>query len=227
MRLLLYLYRYITVHRVDTTTADYCRYISADPDLWRRHAMHYSKRMRCRKELGRGMNLPLACKHGHDALSLWTLRQQVKADEKLVKNAKMRVNTSAPEHALEYLRRKKQLRLFAESQLGLPQARKAAMNARNRMNRFTEDNSTNGRARRPATAVLHRRKSAAAAVVSRPHTAPSRRYSHAGSPGSTMPVNEEISAAQVKNEEISAAQIEGNFSRDFYLQILSGELEEA
>lgn len=58
--------------------------------------MHFAKRMRSRKEAMPEIDLPLSFKNGLDALSLWTLNTQVKADKAMVSRAQHRVDCARP-----------------------------------------------------------------------------------------------------------------------------------
>ena len=83
------------------------------------HAMHFAKRMRQRKEKAAGIDLPLAFKNGLDALSLWTLTNQAKADREMVAKATHRVDCARPKNALKFSKWKAKQRRVAERDMGM------------------------------------------------------------------------------------------------------------
>ena len=93
------------------------------------HAMHFAKRMRQRKEAAPDIDLPLAFKNGMDALSLWTMNTQVKADAKMVSRAVHRVDCERPKLALKFSNWKKKQRHVAERDMGMRKGKRSAQKA--------------------------------------------------------------------------------------------------
>jgi len=206
-----------------------------------KNAMHYAKRMRARKESAPDIDLPLAFKNGHSALSLWTMRKQVLADDHMIRNARVRVETNTPEEAMNFVRWRGKQRKVAERQLGLidkpkrrpvrkpvgrkidgdkwpssepllrsPEKRKTPARAASAVVRTPVKAAGKGWSagkRRPMTSLGTRQPSSTPkSMHSRPSTASSR-------PTSAV------------NEGICGAEQDGEWSRELYLKLLSGDVE--
>merc|ERR1712188_181170 len=91
------------------------------------------KRMRARKESMPEIDLPLAFKNGYDNLSLWTMQNQVKADQVMIKKALHRVDCKPPIHAMKIAKWKKKQRRVAEIDMGMIKRRNAPPNSKERL----------------------------------------------------------------------------------------------
>lgn len=84
-----------------------------------KHALKFAKRMRARKQAMPNIDLPLSLKNRSSALSLWTMMTQVKADNKMIREAKHRIDSSKPKAALHFSKWKKKQRVSAEKEQGM------------------------------------------------------------------------------------------------------------
>lgn len=180
-----------------------------------KHAMRYAKRMRSRKEAAPDIKLPLAYKNGHNALSLWTMRQQVDGDDRYVQNAQKRVDCDAPEKALRFASWRTQNRVNAKRELRLPRKSAAELLASTEVRKPT----------RAVSAHPHRGRVFASpnseARMARPQTAPAQSRVRP----QTAAAGRSPSRSAAPNEEIAAAGFDEEWNRDLYLKLLSGEAE--
>lgn len=193
-----------------------------------RNALHFAKRMRARKESAPEIDLPLAFKNGHSALSLWTMRKQVLADDKMIKNAQVRVENQSPEEALNFLRWRKKQRKFAEKQLGLLDRKKKVEPSQQAYRKVASspesyshvpENQKRQKKRPVRAQTAVGRRGPPGKLRQRPMTSIGTRQLPKR-PASTVGP-----AREPQNEGICGAAHDGDWDRDMYLKLISGDAE--